>query len=210
MPKTILVVDDDRETLEVVQAFLEEKGYHVITSDDGKNCFREIVLRKPDLLILDINMPGMDGMRVVDMVKVTQISPRVPIMIYSGEADRETIEKAERLGIDDFVVKPTPAEEMARRIETVLFTLDFNGVQDVVRGIVNQQPDTEGMAGLNSADYADWDLYPTASNGMELCVFLSKGLPPQEAVELDEDIARDRVAVYLKLRSRWKRLWVPE
>src|SRR5688572_25201508 len=98
MSQTILVVDDDTEVLSMVRIVLEEKHYNVITANDGKHAMREIIVKKPDLIVMDIRMPNMDGLNALDMIKVTNLGKEVPILMWSGEADKETVAKAEKLG----------------------------------------------------------------------------------------------------------------
>ena len=115
MPKTILSVDDDKQIRDLIQTYLEGKGYRVITSVDGWDCLREIIVKKPDLILMDVNMPKLDGLNTLDMIKMTRIDNHIPIILVSGEGDRETITKAAKLGADDFLVKPFSFEELGAR-----------------------------------------------------------------------------------------------
>lgn len=205
--KTILVVDDDAEVLGICRTVLEEKGYHVLTSSDGKSCMRDVIVKKPDLIVLDIRMPGMDGLNVLDMIKVSQLGREVPIIVWSGEADRETQQKAEKLGADEFLAKSIAMPEFARRVMSHLFSVDYATLQDIVRHTPAEPPAGASLSGIDPNDYKDWDLRPVTYQEMDLCVFLPKGAAPSAAAAYTAEEAATKVAVFQKLKSRWKRLW---
>src|SRR4051794_40436336 len=87
--KIVLVVDDNEDALDMARTVLEEQGLQVVTSMDGKSCMRDIVVRKPDLIVLDVNMPNIDGLTTLDMIKVVRLGRKVPVVIWSGEADAD-------------------------------------------------------------------------------------------------------------------------
>ncbi len=208
MAQTILVVDDDPEILSMVRSVLEEKGFNVVTATDGKQCMREIIVKKPDLIIMDIRMPNMDGMNALDMIKVTDLGKEVPILMWSGEADRETMAKAEKLGADDFVVKSIPMPEFARRVAAHLFAVDYTVLQDILRRLPEQKAGAAPLTGISAVDYPDWELHPMTYSEMELCVFLGKSVGGVEgAAKIGEDRAQSQIAVFHKIKNKWRRLW---
>jgi CheY-like chemotaxis protein len=208
MAQTILVVDDDTEVLSMVRTVLEEKGFNVITAADGKHCMREIIVKKPDLIVMDIRMPNMDGMNALDMIKVTNLGREVPILMWSGEADRDTMAKAEKLGADDFVVKSIPMPEFARRVAAHLFAVDYTVLQDVLNRLPEAKETGPVLTGINPTDYPDWELHTMIYSDMELCVFLAKSIGGFEGLsKVDEEKSHSQVAVFHKIRNKWKRLW---
>ena len=133
MSSMILCVDDDKQIRDLVQSFLEGRGYKVITSTDGWDCLREIVVNKPDLILMDINMPKLDGLNTLDMIKVTRLTHEVPIILVSGKADKDTIMKAAKLGADDFLVKPFSLDELGARVAAQLFALNYPRLKEILK-----------------------------------------------------------------------------
>lgn len=117
MAKTILIVDDDPEARATLSRFLSSQGYNVLTSSDGKESLREIVVRRPDLVLMDVRMPNLDGLTAMETVQITGLGKKLPIILLSGELDDAVIEKGKALGAVDFLPKTTPFEELAARIK---------------------------------------------------------------------------------------------
>lgn len=116
-PGAILVVDDDPTFLHLVCALLEREGHEVRPVKDGESAMSAIEERPPDLIILDIEMPGMSGLELL-----SRIRPRVvaPVIVVSGsEAESERV-LAFDLGADDYVVKPFLSREFAARVRANL------------------------------------------------------------------------------------------
>jgi len=208
MSKTILCVDDDPQIREMIKTYLTAKGYSVITSSDGWDCLREIIVKKPDLILMDINMPKLDGLNTLDMIKMTRIDNHIPIILVSGEGDRETITKAAKLGADDFLVKPFSLEELSARVAAQLFHVSFSSLQDLLKQIAKGSPATAGFQGLDLSKYKDWQAYALNPHaGVELCILLPKSLPATNAVKLAETEASQQVVVLQKMRTHWRCAW---
>lgn len=209
MPDTVLIVDDDANVRELLQNFLESKGYKVGTSGDGWDAVREIVVNRPDLVLMDINMPKLNGLGALDILKMTQVSENLPIIITSSDGDKDTILKAAQLGADDFIVKPFSFVELANRIAAQLFRLDFPTLQKVLTLIVDQKVNS-GVPGWPSLDpnkYRDWTAYPISFETRELWILLRKGVTPEQARALPEDKAELSIMALVKHRQVWKCAW---
>src|SRR5438552_3458734 len=102
MGKNILLIDDDLEVLDSLKDYLELRGFDVTTLSNPKSSLRNIIVKRPDLILLDINMPDVDGFKVLDMVKGISLT-KVPIIILSGESEPWVKEKAAELGAVDFL-----------------------------------------------------------------------------------------------------------
>ncbi|MCE5243909.1 MAG: sigma-54-dependent Fis family transcriptional regulator, partial [Desulfobacteraceae bacterium] len=104
MKPKILVVDDEASILQSLQGVLQDEGFRVGTADCGEDALEEVRRDLPDLVILDIWMPGVDGLTVLGELKKTY--PSLPVIIISGHGNIETAVKATRIGAFDFVEKP--------------------------------------------------------------------------------------------------------
>ncbi len=110
--QTILVIEDDQDMLQLLRRVLESEGYRVILATDGFYGMTLLGEAKPDLVLLDIMMPGLDGYDTLDSIR--QYS-NVPVIMVTAKREIEALEKALDLGADDYVKKPfRPAELLAR------------------------------------------------------------------------------------------------
>jgi DNA-binding response OmpR family regulator len=111
----ILVIDDDRSVLSALRAVLEQAGYEVITAYDGSLGLRYFLDRQPDLAIVDITMPGMDGLEVIQRIRAAEGDQAgTPIIVCSAHDHAAFQQTAATLGASAYFIKPlTPAELVA-------------------------------------------------------------------------------------------------
>jgi two-component system, OmpR family, alkaline phosphatase synthesis response regulator PhoP len=117
MALRILVVDDEAQIVRVLRGYLEKAGYAVLTAHDGPEALRIARQEKPDLMILDLMLPGMDG---IDVCKSLRQESTLPILMLTAR-----VEEADRiigleLGADDYVTKPFSPREVVARVRTIL------------------------------------------------------------------------------------------
>lgn len=117
----ILVVDDDKNICELLRLYLEKEGYSVILSHDGEEALVKFNALKPNLILLDIMLPGLDGWQVCREIRKKS---NVPIIMLTAKG--ETFDKVLglELGADDYVVKPFETKEIVARIKAVLRRLE--------------------------------------------------------------------------------------
>ncbi len=113
----VLVVDDEPRYLKLVRYNLEAAGYEVITAANGEEALSMVAGTNPDLIILDIRLPGIDGYEVCTRIREFSATPI--IMLTAKGEEREKVQGL-RLGADDYVTKPFGAEELVARVESVL------------------------------------------------------------------------------------------
>ena len=114
----ILVVDDDRDMCEILSDFLKDEGYLVITASDGESALNSIKHRKYDLLILDYQLHGIDGLYVLE--KAHQIDSSLIAIMISAFGSEQIRSQAQKLGVYDFVEKPFDMEKMVAAVNQVL------------------------------------------------------------------------------------------
>ena len=117
MPNKILIADDDKSIVELMRLYLEKEGYKCITAENGKIALKKFETDTPDLIILDIMMPEVDGWQVCREIRK---SSNVPIIMLTAKG--ETFDKVLglELGADDYMVKPFETKELIARIKAVL------------------------------------------------------------------------------------------
>jgi DNA-binding response OmpR family regulator len=113
----ILAVDDESLYQHLLKVNLEKEGYQVITSDNGEDALELVSSRKPDLVILDIMMPRLDGMKTCERIRQFSSVPIIMLTARGEEADRV---RGLNVGADDYVVKPFSAIELVARVRAVL------------------------------------------------------------------------------------------
>jgi len=114
----VLVVDDAPSTIDVVRTSLEDAGYQVSVATSGEKALRRVELLTPDLILLDILMPGMDGYQVCQRLKAMEETRDVPIIFLSALEETVDKVKAFELGAVDYLTKPIAPEEMLARVRT--------------------------------------------------------------------------------------------
>jgi len=127
MPKKILVVDDDPDILDASAMILESRGYQVTTARDGVEGLAKLEAENPDLMILDLLMPKMDGFAVCKELQNSKWSNHrgTPILILSSVREeaarrRYELEMGRELAADDYVEKPFPPEQLLERVARLL------------------------------------------------------------------------------------------
>ena len=117
LQRQILIVEDDSDTAEVVAALLETAGYTTVSVESGSNALEEIQNSTPDLVLLDLHLPDIDGFDVLRQVREHSFLPLIILSGFSQERDKVTALEA---GADDFMCKPFSPEELVARVGALL------------------------------------------------------------------------------------------
>ncbi len=117
MSQTILVVDDEPQIVRLVRAYLEEASFRVITASDGQQALAVARHEKPDLIVLDVRMPQMDGLEFTRLIRREQDVPIIMLTARAEETDRIV---GLELGADDYVTKPFSPRELVARVRAVM------------------------------------------------------------------------------------------
>ncbi len=115
----ILVVDDEVKECELIERFLERKGYNVIKSYSGEKALEKVKREKPDIILLDIMMPGMDGIKVLECVR--EFDEDVCIIMVTAVNDKSVGIEALSIGADGYVTKPVNLNHLEKLIRNKLF-----------------------------------------------------------------------------------------
>ena len=121
MPKeTILVIEDDSDIVEIIQYNFEREGYRVLTAANGEKGIDLARARKPALIILDLMLPGLDGIEVCKRMRSTPDTRHIPIVMLTAKGEESDIILGLSIGADDYVTKPFSPKELLARISAVL------------------------------------------------------------------------------------------
>jgi DNA-binding response OmpR family regulator len=116
--QTILVIDDDANLRDTIAVMLEQEGFRTVLEGDGKAGYEKAVMLKPDLVLVDLRLPGMSGVEICKQLRVGQV--KTPIIVLSAAGDEVDKVLLLEIGADDYVVKPFGTRELLARIRAVL------------------------------------------------------------------------------------------
>ena len=120
MPSKILIVDDDTDSLKLIGLMLQRQGYEVATAASGTQALQAAVSQNPDLIILDVMMPDMDGYTVCRNLRNDQRTVDIPILMFTAKTLVDDKVAGFEAGADDYLTKPTHPAELAARVQAIL------------------------------------------------------------------------------------------
>jgi DNA-binding response OmpR family regulator len=116
----ILIADDDPDILALVSFRLERAGYEILQARDGEEAVRVALDRRPDLAILDVMMPRVDGYEATRRLRQHEETRRMPVILLTARVQEEDIARGFEAGADDYVKKPFSPQELGSRVQAVL------------------------------------------------------------------------------------------
>jgi DNA-binding response OmpR family regulator len=115
---TVLIIDDNPTNLSVAVNYLEASGFNVLVARDGESGIKRTIYAHPQIILLDVMMPGVDGFETCRRLKINQITRDIPVVFMTALADMEHKLKGFELGAVDYVTKPIQREELLARVMT--------------------------------------------------------------------------------------------
>ncbi len=120
MKQTILIVDDDVDALQLLGIILDKQGFSVISATDGDEALQKAAQTQPDLILLDVTMPGKDGFEVTRQLKADENLAKIPIIMLTAKGDLDDKLIGFEVGVDDYLTKPIQPKELIAHIQAVL------------------------------------------------------------------------------------------
>ena len=124
MPKEILIVDDEPSIVVPIQFLMEQQGYSVLVAENGEDALDMIYKYKPDLILLDIMLPRIDGYEVCEIVRLNPEYRDIKIIFLTAKGREVEIAKGLALGADAYITKPFSNAELVAKVKTVLFNVN--------------------------------------------------------------------------------------
>jgi two-component system, OmpR family, alkaline phosphatase synthesis response regulator PhoP len=118
--RTIMVVDDNPDIITIVKTILEGKGYSVLSASSGQELLNLLNNQKPDLIILDIMMPEMDGLEVLGRLKGVTETASIPVILLTAKVQYEDVLGGYKLGADYYITKPFTSTQLVNGINLLL------------------------------------------------------------------------------------------
>lgn len=188
---TLLAVDDDATTRQLVQAVLGKQGYRVITAANGQEGVEAFTIHRPDLVLLDVQMPVLDGYEACSLIRQLD-GDATPIIMLTGQEDLASIEQAFTAGATDFVTKPINFPLLAQRVRYALRT---SGMNRALMGVRQRQAAARRIAGLGFWDWSTDSGELTWTDDAHNLLDLGSAPPPTVADLLEHVHAGDRLRV---------------
>jgi DNA-binding response OmpR family regulator len=116
----VLVADDDPDILSLVTLRLERSGYDVVSAGDGEQALATALARTPDLALLDVMMPKLDGYEVTERLRGEEATRYLPIILLTARVQEADIARGIEAGADDYVEKPFSTQDLSKRVQAVL------------------------------------------------------------------------------------------
>jgi two-component system sensor histidine kinase/response regulator len=149
-PARILVVDDQPANLQIVGSMLGNLGHEIIPAEDGATALKRVALRPPDLILLDLLMPGMDGCEVCTQLKANPVWQNIPVVFLSAADDKELIVRALDSGGVDYITKPFNQGELISRVRTQLV---LKAARDRLRQLAEDKDELLGILAHDLKNY---------------------------------------------------------
>ena len=116
----VLIVDDEPFNVDYLEQELEDLGYQIITAFNGQEALDKIKSQQPDLVLLDLMMPVLDGFALLSEIKADNVLRDIPVIIVSAANDSKSIVKGIKQGADDYITKPVDADHLVKKLKEYL------------------------------------------------------------------------------------------
>lgn len=150
MSEKILVVDDDVDSLKLIGLMLQRNGYQVVTASSGSQALSRAANETPDLIILDVMMPDMDGYEVSRRLRSNKATQHVPIIMFTAKTLLDDKVAGFEAGADDYLTKPTHPAELASRVKAILARSGGSNPKTIKRGVTIGFLGTKGGVGTTT------------------------------------------------------------
>jgi DNA-binding NtrC family response regulator len=121
----ILIVDDDPNTLEILRRWLNREGYSTVSADNGPACLKALGTEAVDVIVLDVMMPGMDGLQVCERLRASDAWRGIPVVLLTAKDDLETRSRGMMLGVSEYLTKPVNKLELFARLQAQLHSREL-------------------------------------------------------------------------------------
>lgn len=203
--QTVLVVDDNKKNLQVVGNILHEKKYKIVFAKDGPSALKLAKTIHPELILLDIMMPGMDGYEVCEKLKKDKSTNEIPIIFLTAKTETRDIVKGFEKGGSDYIMKPFQTEELLARVKT---HLELKNSKDIIA----QQAENLSIANATKDhlfSIISHDLKGPLSGIQNLLnLFLVQSREGEDISEADLNILKssaDKIVILLQNLLEWSR-----
>jgi two-component system, OmpR family, alkaline phosphatase synthesis response regulator PhoP len=131
VPKKVLIVEDETDILQLVKMYLDREGFRTITAADGAEALRQVRSERPDLVVLDLMLPEIDGLEVCKKLRITPQTAMLPIIMLTAKSEESDTVVGLELGADDYVGKPFSPRALVARIKALFRRLERSDDREI-------------------------------------------------------------------------------
>ncbi len=137
----VLIVDDDENTLEILRRWLAKEGYTTVSAADGQQCLDALAKEEFDIVLLDVMMPGVDGMQVCERMRANPEWRTIPVILLTAKDDMETRTRGMALGVSEYLTKPINKQELFSRLRAQAHTRELDRRMDRTAAAIAEMGD---------------------------------------------------------------------
>jgi len=137
----VLIVDDDVNTLEILRRWLAKEGYSTVSAGDGQACLDALAKERFDIVLLDVMMPGVDGLQVCERMRENAEWRKIPVLLLTAKDDIETRTRGMALGVSEYLTKPINKQDLFARLRAQAHTLELDRQIDRTAAAVADLPE---------------------------------------------------------------------
>lgn len=172
----ILVVDDVEDNIVLLTFDLEDDGFDVEPARSGQECLDKVAIEKPDMILLDIRMPGLSGLETLELLKANEATRMIPVIMVSATSGDQSVIRALDLGAHDFVSKPIEYPVLAARMRSALRLIQAKKDLERANTELERLATRDSLTGINNRrnffKLADVELAKTVRHGRELALLM--------------------------------------
>ncbi|MBI4403204.1 MAG: response regulator [Deltaproteobacteria bacterium] len=215
--KTILVVDDDAQVQQLIRSYLNTEGFEVVTACDGNECMKILESHSPDLILLDLRMPHMNGIEVLEKLKKMKCS--FPVIVVSSMGEQHSVKQAIALGSNDFIVKPFDLQLLRQKVDLQLMKhtvtekmldLSFRCLVQILQYFNSEHKQTTPIEGSQQLATENFETYRRTTATLDLLLLIHKSLPWPEVIHTKYPESRTKIRAYTRHNDRWDLIWPVE
>ncbi|MFN2400495.1 MAG: diguanylate cyclase [Gemmatimonadaceae bacterium] len=147
-PTRILIVDDHEDNVEILRARLEASGFETVAANNGLEAIEKVRSTVPDVMLLDVMMPGIDGHEVARRIRADPALPFMPIIMQTALESTEAVVEGLDAGADDYITKPINFMELEARVRSMLRIKELHDAVTAANAELNRMAITDGLTGL--------------------------------------------------------------
>ncbi len=137
----VLIVDDDANTLEILRRWLVNEGYTTECAEDGEQCLAALEKSSYDIVLLDVMMPGLDGLQVCEKMRESESLRSIPVVLLTAKDDMETRTRGMDLGVSEYLTKPINKQELFARLQAQAHSRELNRRMDKTAAAIADLPE---------------------------------------------------------------------
>lgn len=207
--KTIVAIDDEADILKLYQTFLTHSGFEVFIANNAVAGFELLKAKNPDIILLDINMPGIDGLTTLQLIRGDNKTKDAAVIMVSARRDEFTVKEALKMGCDNFLVKPFKLKDLSERLSHETKQISEQEIRNIIRPPLMLSKSIESLKepGLLDISPNHFDTYSVQFDEVPAVLITPKGVRPEIYHRMPTAELQRNLQVYLKFGRRWRKIW---